>query len=721
MPSPSDSSSDRTLINEAPISIFEVDNNGQCTDVNPAACEIVGYSREELLDMSITDLAPTYDDGEWMSEFSEVQKNGHIRTEMVLLHKEGHKVDVDFDAVLIDNRIVAYVREITEHKEHERDLVTTKERMELALEGANLGIWDWNMQTEEVERDELLTDMLGYTRSEMGDRMRGWEEIVHPDDEKRHNEALAHHISNRTPYYQCDHRLRTKSGDWKWVRTMGKVVERDESGTPVRAVGIHQDIDERKRAKLHLQEERDIFAKGPVVVFKRKDADGWPIEYVSANVNDIFGYTSAQLQSNGVLFTDLVHDEDIGQLVGEVAEHQEVGADHMSLDPYRVLTAEGDVRWVMEYTRYVSNGDDNSYFLGYLIDITGRKEREEKYRNLFEGTRDALMLLDRNGFFDCNNQTLELFGIESVDAFVEFAPWELSPETQPNGRESRQAAQAHIEAAFEEGEAFFEWTHKRRDGTEFPAEVKLSKFRLNGEPALHALVRDITERKEYEQELQEQRDNLEILNQVVRHDIRNKLQLVLAYTDLLQTEVKVNDKEYIEQVLEAAREAVDITTTARDVTEVMLQSDVDRHVVRLSPMLESEVENVRSDHDQALVRLDGSLPSVEVLADDMLASVFRNLLTNAIQHNDKEPAEVTVSATRDDRSVLVRVADNGPGIPEERKEDIFEQGEMGLDSDGTGLGLYLVDTLVDRYGGEVSVEDNDPEGAILVVDLPIAE
>jgi len=721
MPSSSDRSTDRTLINEAPIGVFELDKDGHCIDVNPAACELVGYSREELRDMSITDLAPGENDGERMSEVSEVQQSGHVRTETVLLHKEGHEVDVHLDAAHIEDRIVAYVHDITERKERERDLVTTKERMELALEGANLGIWDWNMQTDEVTRDELLTDMLGYTQSEMGDRMRGWEEIVHPDGEKRHTQALAHHISNRTPYFQCDHRLRTKSGDWKWVRTMGKVVERDENETPVRAVGIHQDIDDRKRAKLHLQEERDIFANGPVVVFKWKDTDGWPIEYVSANVNDIFGYTPAQLQSDGVLFTDLVHDEDVDQFVREVTEHQEVGSGHVSLDPYRVLTAEGDLRWVMEYTRYVSNDDDDSYFLGYLIDITRRKEREQKYRNLFEGTRDALMLLDRNGFFDCNNRTLELFGVESVDAFVEFAPWEMSPETQPNGTDSRRAAQAHIETAFEEGEAFFEWTHERSDGTEFPAEVKLSKFQLDGEPALHALVRDITERKEYERELQEQRDNLEVLNQVVRHDIRNKLQLVLAYADLLQTEVEVDDLEYIEQVLESAREAIDITTTARDVTEVMLQSDVDRHEVRLFAVLEGEVEEVRSNHDQALVRLDGSPPAVEVLADDMLASVFRNLLTNAIQHNDKDPAEVTVSTTRDDRSVLVRIADNGPGIPDERKDDIFEQGEMGLDSEGTGLGLYLVDTLVDRYGGEVSVEDNDPQGAIFVVDLPVAE
>jgi PAS domain S-box-containing protein len=714
------STSDRTLVDEAPIGIFEVDKTGQIRDVNPAGCEIVGYDRAELLSMSMANLAPTYDDGEQARAVLEIEDDGHTRTETILRHEEGHDVDVLFDTVLVDGRFLAYVQDITERKEREGGLIKTKKRMELALEGANLGIWDWNMQTDEVSRDELLTEMLGYSPAEMGTLLAGWEEIVHPDDKKQHNEALADHIANRTPYYQTDHRLRTKSDDWRWVRTTGKVVERDNEGTPIRAVGIHQDIDERKRAKLQLEEERDVFTKGPVVVFRWENADGWPIEYVSENVEEVLGYTPAELLSEEVQFADLVHDDDIDRILEAGDGRDESWIDPQGLDPYRVLTAEGDVRWVMEYTRNVSHGEDDSHLLGYLVDITESKEREEKYRSLFEGTHDALMLLDRSGFVDCNEQTLDLFGFESVEAFIEMAPWELSPKTQPDGANSSEAAKEYIERAFEEGQAFFEWTHERSDGTEFPAEVKLSKFQLDGEPALHGLVRDISERKAYEQELEEQRDNLEVLNEVVRHDIRNKLQIILAYADLMGAAVDADEQEHVDRMLKAAREAVDITTTARDVTEVMLQSDVESGGVRLRSVLESEIEEVRSDHDRAVVRLDGALPAVDVIADDMLASVFRNVLTNAIQHNDTEPPEVTVSATTTDESVLVHIADNGPGIPDERKEHIFEQGEMGLDSEGTGLGLYLVDTLIDRYGGAVSVEDNDPEGAVFVVELPVA-
>jgi phosphoglycerate-specific signal transduction histidine kinase len=99
---------------------------------------------------------------------------------------------------------------------------------------------------------------------------------------------------------------------------------------------------------------------------------------------------------------------------------------------------------------------------------------------------------------------------------------------------------------------------------------------------------------------------------------------------------------------------------------------------------------------------------------------FRNLLTNAIQHNDKDVPEVTVTATEREDRVIVRVADNGPGISDTQKGTVFGEGQKGLDSRGTGFGLHLVETPVEQYGGDVRIEDNESTGAIFVVDLPKA-
>ena len=105
----------------------------------------------------------------------------------------------------------------------------------------------------------------------------------------------------------------------------------------------------------------------------------------------------------------------------------------------------------------------------------------------------------------------------------------------------------------------------------------------------------------------------------------------------------------------------------------------------------------------------------------MLGSVFRNLLHNAIQHNDGESPEITVSTTLSDDTVSVSISDNGPGITDEHKKEIFTKGESGLDSGGTGLGLYLVQALVEQYDGAIRVEDNDPEGTVFIVELPVAD
>lgn len=366
------------------------------------------------------------------------------------------------------------------------------------------------------------------------------------------------------------------------------------------------------------------------------------------------------------------------------------------------------------------------------------QEREEKYRNLFEETHDALMLLDRDGFFDCNETTLELFGADSVEEFIEYTPWELSPPTQEGGEDSKDAAQAHMEEAFEEGEAFFEWTHRRLDGTEFPAVVKLSRFHYEGEPALHALVRDITERKEYERRLQRQRDNLEILNQMVRHDIRNNLQMVISMSEVLTSQDHVDDEatEYVETILENVEHAVDLTKTARDLADVMQQESPDHRRVDVASVVESEVDNIQSAAEEAVVTIEEREPRATVQADDMLNSVFRNLLKNAVQHNDKDVPKIAVSVAEHEESVQVRIADNGPGVPDDQQEKIFGKGEKGLESEGTGIGLYLVHTLVDRYGGDIWVEnraeqpspvgswssgDGDPEGAVFIVELPKPE
>ena len=231
------------------------------------------------------------------------------------------------------------------------------------------------------------------------------------------------------------------------------------------------------------------------------------------------------------------------------------------------------------------------------------------------------------------------------------------------------------------------------------------------------------ERQAYERRLEKQRDDLETLNQVLRHDIRNDLQIVLAYADLLADHVEAGSdgEDYLETLQDSASQAVELTKTAREMADVMLANADGQRQIRLRPLITDVVADVQSQHADADVSVAGPLPETAVLANEMLESVFRNLVKNAVQHNDKAVPEVTVSVRDNASEVTVRVADNGPGVPDAQKDEIFGKGKRGLDSAGTGLGLYLAQTLVDAYGGDIWVEDNDPEGAVFVVTLPKAE
>ena len=140
------------------------------------------------------------------------------------------------------------------------------------------------------------------------------------------------------------------------------------------------------------------------------------------------------------------------------------------------------------------------------------RESEEKYRGLYESSNDAVMLLDENGFLDCNDSTLHVFRVPDKQAFCGLRPQDLSPPQQPNGRDSAELADEQIKAAIRDGSNRFEWMHRRADGQLFPAEVLLSRAHFEGRPVLQAVVRDATERKRAEELLRANEEKLRTIS-----------------------------------------------------------------------------------------------------------------------------------------------------------------------------------------------------------------
>ncbi len=143
--------------------------------------------------------------------------------------------------------------------EQDKERRANAERLELALGGAELGLWDRHFVTNVRTYNARWSQMLGYAPGEIDPSGTMWQEMLHPDDLAAATEALGAHVRGDTPFFESEHRLRHKHGHWVWILARGRVVERDETGMPVRMVGTHMDITERKRVEEGLRESEMRF------------------------------------------------------------------------------------------------------------------------------------------------------------------------------------------------------------------------------------------------------------------------------------------------------------------------------------------------------------------------------------------------------------------------------------------------------------------------------
>jgi len=159
----------------------------------------------------------------------------------------------------LKKKIEELEKELAKLKKLDEQLRESKERMELALEGADMGMWDWDIRTGGVITNDRLPEMLGYTVGQIKPHLSVWKKLIHEKDVQRAEKAMNAHLEGVTPAYELEYRMRSKSDDWIWVLDRGKVMRRDVDGKPLRMSGTHLDITERKRAEQALQaREREL-------------------------------------------------------------------------------------------------------------------------------------------------------------------------------------------------------------------------------------------------------------------------------------------------------------------------------------------------------------------------------------------------------------------------------------------------------------------------------
>ncbi len=212
-----------------------------------------------------------------------------------------------------------------------------------------------------------------------------------------------------------------------------------------------------------------------------------------------------------------------------------------------------------------------------------------------------------------------------------------------------------------------------------------------------------------------QRDTLVFVNELLRHNVLNGMQVVKGNADLLEDHVDAEGEPLLETTHERAERIVELVRNVRVLVD-SVSREMSLRPVDLETAVGRSVSEARGAYPEAEFVVD--VPGdIAVMADDLLGAVLENLLSNAVDHNDADTPRVEVEATADGETVRLRVSDNGPGIPAGEREAYFEAGRQDDTSVGQGLGLYLVDTLVARYGGDVRLGENDPRGTTATVEL----
>ena len=386
-------------VDHATEAIYWVGSHAELLDVNDAATVMLGYSREELLGMTVHDLNSDFPTEAWPSYWEETRAQGNVSFESRHRTKDGRliPIEVDVNFMYYNGREChcAFVRDVTERKRAEGALRTSEERFHFAIEATNEGLWDWNVKTNAVYFSPQWIRLLGYRPEEVTGSTAFFYEILHPEDTPRMTEVLQAHLDGRTPVKELEVRLRHKSGEYRWYLDRGKVVARDIDGQPLRMVGTIADITERKQAERELAEAlsnlQTIMETVPDVIFVL-DLEGRLSKW-NRRLETVTGYTHEELLGKSAL--EMVPTSEAEPTSAAIQQAFEAG--YAELEGH-LLTKDG--RAIL----YHWNGAPFTDLHGRVVGITGvgrditdRKQTEallrsseERFRLVAEATNDIL-------------------------------------------------------------------------------------------------------------------------------------------------------------------------------------------------------------------------------------------------------------------------------------------------------------------------------------------
>jgi len=306
------------------------------------------------------------------------------------------------------------LQDTTYRKTTENILVEKEERLRLALAGGNLGTWDWNTKTGSVVFDEGWANMLGYKLEELEPNVQTWEKLLHPDDKEYVMSVLEAHLQGKTDYYQTEHRVLTNNGSWKWILDRGEVTSRDKNGNPLRAVGTHLDINDRKELEFALKDNerriKEIIASVPGAVYRFKlNKDGnAEMVFISDRAVELFERPLEELWDSERLFDDL---NPVSKKI--MWEAIILSASEMSTFDHQFIInpKNSKKKWIRAIANPSIQDDGSVIWNGVMADISAQKATEQavtterdKAQMYLDVAGVIMLALDSDGIVTLINQ-----------------------------------------------------------------------------------------------------------------------------------------------------------------------------------------------------------------------------------------------------------------------------------------------------------------------------
>ncbi|MFO1420863.1 MAG: PAS domain-containing protein [Candidatus Competibacteraceae bacterium] len=630
--------------------------------------------------------------------------------------------------------------DITEFAQAQEALRASEERFRYAMEATREGIWDWNLVTGQVYYSPGYFAQLDYEPGSLPMEVSTWTGLLHPD-EREEVVAEAERRLRNPGHYALEFRMRARSGDYRWMLSHGKVVERDADGNPVRAVGTHIDITDQKLAAKELERMRLLLQEGERIA----QAGTW--EYVvatqetvwSAGERRIYGLDPEDPSPDYQTFLRrCVHPDDAERLdaVFLAALHSEA----IYEQEHRIVRPDGVVRMVQNIAHpYFDAAGQLVKYVGVTLDVTERRrfeeairESESRLRTLVEATTDAIYIKDREGRYRLfNTAAADFIGRAARDILGQDDTFLFPPdEARALMDKDRQLMLEGQVATYEEHVTTADGVARTFLSTKGP--IRDAAGNVVG---LFGISRDMTEIRRAEREqveaLIQARDTAEAGNRAktaflanMSHEIRTPLNAILGFTYLLRRDgVAPPQAERLDEINVAGRHLLSIINDVLDLSKIesnkLVLEEADFPLAAVLDHVGSLIAAAATAKGLA-VEVDGDAVPLWLRGDaTRLSQALLNYAGNAVKFTER--GTITLRAVLLDESgdslrVRFEVQDTGIGIPPEplvRLFKAFEQADASATRryGGMGLGLAITQRLARLMDGDAGVESEPGRGS----------